>query len=66
MKKKTARKEPNAVFKKGSKTAKTDTHFKHRNSVFGTTKPRNPLAEVMFQEATSKVRLTSANRRNKP
>lgn len=63
MSKKQARKEPNAVFKKGSKTAKTDTHHKHRSSVFGTTKPRNPLAEVMFQQEASKVRLTSNNRR---
>lgn len=62
-KRKAQRKEPNAVFKKGSKTAKTDTHYKHRSSVFATDKPRNPLAEVMYQEAASKVRLTSNNRR---
>lgn len=58
-------KAPNAVFKKGMKTAKTDTHYKHRSSVFGTSKPRNPLAEVIFDETVSKVRLNSSNRSKK-
>lgn len=57
------RKQPNAVFKLTSKTAKTDTHKKHRYSVFGTNKPRNPLKNVLVDEFINATRLTSANRR---
>lgn len=63
MKRKQETKAPTVVFKKGSKTAKTDTHLKHRNSVFGTTKPVNPIKTVLFEESIKGIRLTSANRR---
>lgn len=40
-----------AVFKGGKKTAKTDSHKNNRRSVFGSSRPGNPLDALLAEEA---------------
>lgn len=45
-----------AVFKKGSKTAKSDMHSNNRNSVFGSRSiSMNPLDALLMQEKANQL-----------